>query len=317
MHYTRPCMRKSWSVWLAAALSACLLELPFPVAGPMPPWRSVFAWIGLVPLLWAILCVDPARRDPSSPPRLPACLFCGVLWYMGNCYWIYDTMLITAACRRRFRSLHLLLFSLVLGLYFGLFGLGLALVTHHRIGAPRSRLRAFPLGCARPRRRAHHQRTLGSAWLLAGGQRIRQPARSLDRRLRNQLCSRRRECAPCRRNADPKYVRDRGTRASIFGPRVLGRRRTDSVRDGRVWHLCVCRLNLRPPPPPSSSSPTSMSKTPATGSARPNGTSTWRDFSGSPASKCKSYIAGIPQTGAPDRRNRLRQTAPSRSDRLA
>ena len=42
-------------LWGAAVLSAVLLELPLPIAGPMPPWRSIFAWFGLVPLLWALL----------------------------------------------------------------------------------------------------------------------------------------------------------------------------------------------------------------------------------------------------------------------
>jgi apolipoprotein N-acyltransferase len=36
--------RHSWTLWAATGLSAGLLELPFPLAGPMLPWRSVFAW---------------------------------------------------------------------------------------------------------------------------------------------------------------------------------------------------------------------------------------------------------------------------------
>src|SRR5206468_2870864 len=39
--------RHAWRQWGAAGLSAGLLELPFPLAGPMPPWRSIFAWFGL------------------------------------------------------------------------------------------------------------------------------------------------------------------------------------------------------------------------------------------------------------------------------
>jgi hypothetical protein len=39
--------QKNWMLWAAAVISAGLLELPFPLAGPMPPWRSIFAWFGL------------------------------------------------------------------------------------------------------------------------------------------------------------------------------------------------------------------------------------------------------------------------------
>ena len=84
MFYTRICMRRSWKPWAAAVLSAGLLELPFPLAGPMPPWRSIFAWFGLAPLLWALLSNPeanerhPLRRAFSMcceyRPREPRCL---------------------------------------------------------------------------------------------------------------------------------------------------------------------------------------------------------------------------------------------------
>jgi len=114
--------------WVAVCVSAGLLELPFPIAGPLPPWRSVFAWFALVPLLWAVLAGDSkSERHPLKNAFLLAYV-CGVLWYIGNCYWIYDTMLIHGGLPPVVSALILLLFSLVLGLYFGLFGLGLALV---------------------------------------------------------------------------------------------------------------------------------------------------------------------------------------------
>ena len=115
-------------MWAAAVLSAALLELPFPLAGPMPPWRSIFAWFGLVPLLWAIL--SPATVDHPRPLRRAFLLsyLCGVLWYMGNCYWIRDTMMHYGDMPAAAPVLLLIGFSLVLGLYFGLFGLGVMLV---------------------------------------------------------------------------------------------------------------------------------------------------------------------------------------------
>jgi apolipoprotein N-acyltransferase len=118
----------SMKMGAAAVLSAALLELPFPLAGPMPPWRSIFAWFGLVPLLWAIL--HPATVDHPRPLRRAFLLayLCGVLWYMGNCYWVRDTMMQYGDMPAAAPVLLLIGFSLVLGLYFGLFGLGIMLV---------------------------------------------------------------------------------------------------------------------------------------------------------------------------------------------
>jgi len=115
-------------MWAAAVLSAALLELPFPLASPMPPWRSIFAWFGLVPLLWALL--NPATVDHPRPFRRAFLIsyLCGVLWYMGNCYWVRDTMMRYGDMPTGAPTLLLIGYSLVLGLYFGLFGLGVMLV---------------------------------------------------------------------------------------------------------------------------------------------------------------------------------------------
>jgi apolipoprotein N-acyltransferase len=117
-----------WQPWMLAALSACLLELPFPLAGPLPPLRSVFAWFGLVPLLYAILA------EPAAPARRPLRrgfllgYLCGFLWYTGNCYWVRDTMAMYGGMPAIFPVLLLIGFSLVLGLYVGIFGLCIALI---------------------------------------------------------------------------------------------------------------------------------------------------------------------------------------------
>ena len=117
-----------WKSWAAVGLSAGLLELPFPLAGPMPVWRSVFAWFGLVPLLYAVLSLDTV-----SHPRLLRRAFllsyvCGVLWYAGNCYWVRDVMRQYGDMPPMAPEMLLAGFSVVLGLYFGLFGLAVALV---------------------------------------------------------------------------------------------------------------------------------------------------------------------------------------------
>ena len=128
MFYTRPCMQSSWKLWAAAVLSAALLELPFPLAGPLPPWRSVFAWFGLVPLIWAVLSLPRYGQRRQLLRGFLIAYLCGVLWYAGNCYWIYDTMLIYGGLPPVVSALLLIGFSLVLGAYFGLFGLGILLV---------------------------------------------------------------------------------------------------------------------------------------------------------------------------------------------
>lgn len=134
---------QSIRLWGAAVLSAALLELPFPIAGPMPPWRSIFAWFGLMPLLWAILnpaCCESKR--PLSRAFLVAYL-AGFLWYMGNCYWVRDTMLRYGDMPTGAPTLLLIGFSLVLGLYWGLFGLGVMLV-RRATGKPALALAAAP-----------------------------------------------------------------------------------------------------------------------------------------------------------------------------
>jgi apolipoprotein N-acyltransferase len=133
-----------WKLWAAAALSACLLELPFPLAGPLPISRTVFAWFGLVPLLCAIL-----SKDGTSPPRPLRRGFllgylCGFLWYLGNCYWIRDTMSKYGDLPAIVPILLLVGYSLVLGLYFGIFGLGVALV-RQASGSTRLALAAAPI----------------------------------------------------------------------------------------------------------------------------------------------------------------------------
>src|SRR5579863_10377850 len=90
-------LRIERSAWLLAILSAVLQVVVFPL--PNLYWLS---WIAVAPLLVAIL---QARRPDTlqlegSVKLLPARpaqafllgWFTGILWYCGNCYWIYSTM---------------------------------------------------------------------------------------------------------------------------------------------------------------------------------------------------------------------------------
>ncbi len=145
MLYTRHCMQRiSLKLWFAAALSAALLELPFPLAGPMPPWRSIFAWFGLVPLLWAILSPLNTTAPRSLRRAFLLSYLTGFLWYCGNCYWIRNTMQHYGDMPPLAPTLLLIGFSAVLGLYFALFGFFVALV-HRASGSVRKALAAAPL----------------------------------------------------------------------------------------------------------------------------------------------------------------------------
>jgi apolipoprotein N-acyltransferase len=136
--------RDKWKWWAAAGLSAGLLELPFPIAGPMPPWRNIFAWFGLVPLLWAVMSVAGDERPRPLRRAFLISYVCGVLWYCGNCYWVRDTMMAYGDMPTGAPTLLLLGYSLVLGLYFGFFGLAVALM-RRATGSIRVALAAAPV----------------------------------------------------------------------------------------------------------------------------------------------------------------------------
>jgi len=109
-------------LWGLAFLSAILQILPFSIAGPVPLWRRIFCWFCLVPLLSALLTLN---RDGKSLRLRHAALltyFSGVLWYAGNCYWIYRTMHLYGNIPSLPSFGILILFSLYLGLYPALFG---------------------------------------------------------------------------------------------------------------------------------------------------------------------------------------------------
>jgi apolipoprotein N-acyltransferase len=104
-----------------AVLSGILQVLPFPIAGPTPLWRTAFCWIALLPLIWALLSSN--KRGSPLTLRQGAALgyLCGFVWYLGNCYWIYQTMYIYGGLAKPIAAGILILFSLYLGLYHALF----------------------------------------------------------------------------------------------------------------------------------------------------------------------------------------------------
>ncbi len=278
-----------WSLWAAAGLSAGLLELPFPLAGPLPPWRTIFAWFALVPLLSAILSVTKADRPrPLRHAFLPAYV-CGVLWYMGNCYWIYDTMLIHGGLSPLISVLLLVGYSLVLGLYFGLFGLGVALV-RRATDSPRLALAVAPLLWAALELAA--ARITSVPWDQLGYSQV-------DNTLVNQL-------APWTGVYGISFLLV-AVNALIAGGLTLDR------CSGRRWWgiagavgLMVGMAGILILPPHPAATATAVLVQPNLDVTADNSWAgaEWNrhiaEFGRLAGEQCKSYIAGMPQTGAPN-----------------
>jgi apolipoprotein N-acyltransferase len=116
------------SAWLLVGLSALLQVLVFPL-----PDSYFLSWFAFAPLIVALLRARPAgalQIDGSTnlQAATPGQAFllayvCGILWYAGTCYWIFDTMRAYGGLNAPAALLALLLFCLYLGLYHGLFGL--------------------------------------------------------------------------------------------------------------------------------------------------------------------------------------------------
>ena len=132
------------SAWLLVGLSALLQVLVFPL-----PNLYFLSWFAFAPLIVALLRARPAGEleidgstnlRAASPGQAFALAYvCGILWYAGTCYWIYDTMRAYGGLNAPMALLVLILFCLYLGLYHGFFGLLLGLAA----GAGRDHRRAL------------------------------------------------------------------------------------------------------------------------------------------------------------------------------
>jgi apolipoprotein N-acyltransferase len=122
-------------------LSAGLQIVIFPL--PNLYWLS---WIAVAPLIVAILrarvpetlqlqLADQARLLPATPWQgFWLGYLCGILWFAGTCYWIFDTMHRYGGLPVPVAVLALILFCMYVGLYHGMFGLLLALVAGSKVG---------------------------------------------------------------------------------------------------------------------------------------------------------------------------------------
>src|SRR5271156_2103198 len=109
--------------WLLGIVSAGLLLLPFSIVGPAPFWRTFFAWLAFVPLFYGLLSPRNLDRPHALLWGTLAAYLMGILWFAGNCYWIYQTMFYFGGLPPSISAGILAAYSLVLGLYFAAFGL--------------------------------------------------------------------------------------------------------------------------------------------------------------------------------------------------
>ncbi|MGD0214131.1 MAG: apolipoprotein N-acyltransferase [Terriglobales bacterium] len=153
------------SAWGLVLLSAALQVVIFPLPGLY--W---LAWIAVAPLLVAILRArspetlqldGQARLLPAKPWQgFVLGYVCGILWFAGTCYWIFDTMHRYGGLPIPAATLALVLFCMYVGLYHGMFGLLLALV------AGSNNTRSDKSGFQRAASGAAIRRALGAAPFL-------------------------------------------------------------------------------------------------------------------------------------------------------
>ncbi len=218
---------------------------------------------------------------------------CGVLWYCGNCYWVRDTMMHYGDMPTGAPTLLLLGFSLVLGLYFGLFGLAVALV-RRATGSPRWALAAAPFLWVALELAA--ARITSVPWDQLGYSQV-------DNGLVNQL-------AP--------WTGVYGISFVLVAVNALLAYGWVSAREGNevepVQHnVCRCYRGVHAVDQREqrASRADSDNRDRRSGAAQPRrgrgqqlerrltGIGTSRSSRISPEKHCKAYIAGIPQTGAP------------------
>ncbi len=127
--------------WIFASVSGILQVLIFPNFS-----IYLLSWVALAPLIYAILkCREQdvvmvlADGGQFLAPATAWQGFllgyaCGLIWYLGSCSWIFHVMHVYGGIGTGMSILLLVMFSLYLALYHGLFGLLLALIAARRNG---------------------------------------------------------------------------------------------------------------------------------------------------------------------------------------
>src|SRR2546430_3274277 len=99
----------------------------------------MLCWVAIAPLFVALQRArvpntlqvsEGVKLYPASPGQAFLLAYvCGILWYAGTCYWIYNTMRQYGGVSAPLGVVILILFSLYLALYHGAFGLLISLLT--------------------------------------------------------------------------------------------------------------------------------------------------------------------------------------------
>lgn len=146
---------------MLAALSGVLQALIFP-----SPSITALSWVALAPLLVAVLQDDGKGKARPATAGFLLGYLSGVVWYLGSCYWIYHVMHSYGGLSAPVAAVLLALFCLYLGLWHGLFGVMLALVSRSRaFGGGRALALAPVLWVAMELART---RISGSPWNVLG-----------------------------------------------------------------------------------------------------------------------------------------------------
>ena len=129
------------NAWLLACASGVLQVLIFP-----EPALYILSWVALAPLIYAILqcrnqdalltMVEDGKWFAPATAWQGFLLgyLSGVIWYLGSCYWVFHVMHFYGNLGAATSVVLLVMFSLYLGLYHGLFGLLVALIARRRNG---------------------------------------------------------------------------------------------------------------------------------------------------------------------------------------
>ncbi len=138
----------------------------------MPAWRAAFSWIALTPFLYALNKFDSSGNLLTPRHGTALGYLCGVLWYLGNCYWVYQTMYLYGGLGKPIAAVILFLFCLYLGLYHALFAFLFTKVRRSTLGTQGALLLSPFLWVAVELARAH---VTGFPWDLLGCTQVDSP----------------------------------------------------------------------------------------------------------------------------------------------